>query len=462
MPVVVRSTCGSCCDPCCDPCCGPSCGPCCDPCCGPRCVVRTTTVCCRPAPVKVIKKTTATVRKSRAKPESVDSTLSQTPNRLCEHVRKRKFLMWIILVVVILILMVIIIPTVIVSKKNNDALMTSAQTTATEQTTIEVVATESPTTLKLISTRSSTTVKDKHIRKWKQNGLTIAGGNGCGDGSHQLWYPQGIYVDDDNQSVYVADTSNHRIIQWKYGAKTGEVAAGGNEMGDEMNQLSGPIDLVVDKKDNSLIICEHSNWRVVRWSRERQIIEQILMSSIACLGLAMDSNGDLYVTDHSSVRVRRWNDGETEDGTIIAGDYEPGYHANQLSAPCYIFIDQEHSLYVTDTFNNRVMKWMKDATEGIVVAGGQGEGTALSQLNSPRGVIVDEFDNVYVVDVFNYRTVRWSKGAREGSIVVGGNGFGNQPDQVGRAEDVSFDRQGNLYLVDSDNCRVLRFDVDYD
>ncbi|CAF1056655.1 unnamed protein product [Adineta steineri] len=67
MPVVVRSTYGSCCDPCCDPCCSPSCGPSCDPCCGPRCVVRTTTVCCRPAPVKVIKKTTVTVKKSCAR-----------------------------------------------------------------------------------------------------------------------------------------------------------------------------------------------------------------------------------------------------------------------------------------------------------------------------------------------------------------------------------------------------------
>ena len=58
-------------------------------------------------------------------------------------------------------------------------------------------------------------------------------------------------------------------------------------------------------------------------------------------------------------------------------------------------------MYVSDSGNNRVMKWMEGAKEGIVVAGGQGEGNSLRQLSYPRGVVVDQLDTVYVADLGN-------------------------------------------------------------
>ena len=39
---------------------------------------------------------------------------------------------------------------------------------------------------------------------WIQNGITVAGGNGQGNGMNQLSDPLGLYVDDD-ETVYVAD-----------------------------------------------------------------------------------------------------------------------------------------------------------------------------------------------------------------------------------------------------------------
>jgi len=44
--------------------------------------------------------------------------------------------------------------------------------------------------------------------KWKQQATTIAGGNGPGN---QFNLPVGIYVDDQQQTIYVADSDNHRI-----------------------------------------------------------------------------------------------------------------------------------------------------------------------------------------------------------------------------------------------------------
>ncbi|CAF4550426.1 unnamed protein product, partial [Rotaria sp. Silwood2] len=66
--------------------------------------------------------------------------------------------------------------------------------------------------------------------RWQQNGLTVAGGNGKGNGINQLSNPWGLYVDDD-QTIYVADGWNHRIVEWKWGATSGQVVAGGNGQG---------------------------------------------------------------------------------------------------------------------------------------------------------------------------------------------------------------------------------------
>ena len=63
--------------------------------------------------------------------------------------------------------------------------------------------------------------------KWKQQPTTIAGGNRPGNQLNQFNAPSGIYVDDQQQTIYVADYGNHRIIKWKFGERNGEVIAGG-------------------------------------------------------------------------------------------------------------------------------------------------------------------------------------------------------------------------------------------
>ena len=63
--------------------------------------------------------------------------------------------------------------------------------------------------------------------------------NRQGNGSNQLFYPWGLYVDDE-QTIYIADFRNHRIVEWKSGAKSGKVVAGGNGQGSGAHQLHGP------------------------------------------------------------------------------------------------------------------------------------------------------------------------------------------------------------------------------
>ncbi len=295
--------------------------------------------------------------------------------------------------------------------------------------------------------------------RWQQNGLTVAGGNGKGNRNNQLSYPWGLYIDDD-QTIYIADQLNHRIIEWKWNATSGQVVAGGNEKGNETHQLSYPRDVIVDKERDNLIICDWGNRRVVRWPRRNGTSGETIISNINCSGLTMDENGSLYVIDNGKHEVRRYRRGESQ-GTVVAGGKGYGNRLDQLSNPSYVFVDRDHSVYVSDSENNRVMKWMEGTKEGIVVAGGQGRGNSLRQFSYPHGFVVDQLDTVYVADSGNDRIMRWMKGATKGNIIVGGNGEGEQSNQLNGPFGLSFDRHGNLYVVDCRNNRVQKFNIDW-
>ncbi|CAF4011231.1 unnamed protein product, partial [Rotaria sp. Silwood1] len=293
--------------------------------------------------------------------------------------------------------------------------------------------------------------------KWAEHGIIIAGGHGYGDALNQLNGPCGLYVDDD-QAVYIADTRNHRIVEWKAGATSGQVVAGGNGPGRRTDQLNTPYDVIVDKETDSLIICDQLNTRVMRWSHRNRTSGEIIIDNINCRGLAMDDQRFLYVSDWGSNEVRRYGVRETS-GTVVASGNGRGDRLNQLDYPTYVFVDRDYSVYVSDWNNHRVMKWTRDATEGIVVAGGRGKGNDLTQLSEPRGVFVDQLGTLYVADKNNHRVMRWYKGAMQGDVIVGGKGIGYQKNELAGPEGLSFDRHGNLYVVDQVNNRVQRFSI---
>ena len=47
--------------------------------------------------------------------------------------------------------------------------------------------------------------------RWKQQGETVAGGHGHGVALHQLAFPKGVIL-DENDTLFIADDGNHRII----------------------------------------------------------------------------------------------------------------------------------------------------------------------------------------------------------------------------------------------------------
>ncbi|CAF0737105.1 unnamed protein product [Adineta steineri] len=344
----------------------------------------------------------------------------------------------------------------------------TATITATTAVTITAISTTVLTTINMSTTttitirgssNSSTNITANS--KWIQNGITVAGGNERGDELYQLGFPESIYIDDDDRRIYITDYKNHRIVEWEYSSKSSRVVAGGNREGNRSDQLSLPRDAIVDKQNDSLIICDRGNKRIVRWLRRNGTNGQTIISNIACNSLTMDNNGDLYVSDFVKDEIRRWKIGDT-NGIIVAGGNGQGNHLNQLNGSTYIFVDEDHSIYISDTQNHRIVKWTKNAKDGIVIAGGHGPGKNLTQLNHPSGLLVDQSGSVYVSDCYNQRIMRWLNGSKEGSIVVGGNGQGAQSNKFAFPRDLSFDQEHNLFVVDQFNDRVQKFLIDPD
>lgn len=262
-----------------------------------------------------------------------------------------------------------------------------------------------------------------------------------------------------NRCIYIVDSGNNRVLKWKFGAKSGQIVAGGNGEGCGMNQLFEPSYVMAGKKTDSLIICDKGNQRVIQWSLPRASIEKILISDIHCSALATDKNGDFYVSNYSKNDVRQWKVGKTL-GNVVAGENGIGYGLHQLHYPTHLFVDDKQSVYVMDTMNHRVVKWLKGAREGIVVAGDRDEGNDVTQLHLPKGMIVDQFGDIYIADYYNHRIVCWPEGSKEGHVIVSGNGEGARANQLSHPCHLSFDREGHLYVADTGNHRIQKFEID--
>ena len=282
---------------------------------------------------------------------------------------------------------------------------------------------------------------------WSHNGVSI------GSGFSQ---PRGLFVEDELK-ILIVDHGNHRIMQYNTDGTEGNVVVGANGSGTGLHQLNQPMTVVIDQDYDSLIICDHGNRRVVRWSRRNTIQQgELLVDNITCYGIALDEQRNLYVSDNEKNEVRRYQLGD-KNGIVVAGGNGVGSGLNQLHNPIYLSVDREQNIYISDNKNHRVMKWDRDATEGIVVAGGKDSGSSLQQLSFPNGVFVDSFGSVYVAEHNNHRVTRWPQGAQQGTQIVGENHQGTETTQFNAPFGLSFDRRGNLYVADTYNNRVQRF-----
>ncbi|CAF1309620.1 unnamed protein product [Didymodactylos carnosus] len=112
---------------------------------------------------------------------------------------------------------------------------------------------------------------------------------------------------------------------------------------------------------------------------------------------------------------------------------------NVFSKSCFDDVN-DNGIYVCDTGNSRIQKWLPNAINETTVAGENGWGSGFNQLKDPSSIIVDPSTRIiYISDYNNYRIVKWLPNATIGSLVAGGNSPNSQANQLYLPAGIRFD-----------------------
>jgi len=332
--------------------------------------------------------------------------------------------------------------------------------------------------------------------------FTVAGDGAVGfsgDGGEataaELNIPSGVAVDAQGD-LFIADQLNNRIrevnastgiITTVAGNGTSGFSGDGGQATDA--KLSSPTAVAVDAQGD-LFIADQLNFRIREVNLSTGIITTVAGNGVPGSsgdggeataaelnipsGVAVDAQGDLFIADTGSARVREVN-ASTGIITTVAGNGTFGSSgdgglatAAELNLPFGVAVDAQGDLFIADTGSARIRE--VNASTGIIttVAGngtrgfsGDGGKATTAQLDAPSGVAVDAQGDLFIADQNNAR-VREVDASTGIITTVAGNGTLGFSGDDGPAIDaqlvnptaVAVDAQGNLFIADQNNDRV--------
>jgi len=277
------------------------------------------------------------------------------------------------------------------------------------------------------------------------------GGNDGTNGAAQLYRPEGVAV-DTNGNLYVADNDENTIrkvapagTNWVVTTIAGTAGSpGGNDGTNGAAQFNAPI------------------------------------------GITIDGTGSLYVADYGSDTIRKITPSGTNwvvstiAGTDGVGGFADGTNGGaQFDQPSGIAVDTNGILYVADAYNCTIREVAPSGTNWVVttIAGtatnidgmvpnyGSADGTnGAAQFFGPSSIAVGRSGNLFVADTYNY-TIRKIAPAGTNWVVstiagqVGSYGFTDGPNlaaQFNYSYGIASDRSGNLYVADTDNYTIRK------
>ena len=280
---------------------------------------------------------------------------------------------------------------------------------------------------------------------------------------------RGLCVDRVSGRLWVADTSNNRVLGFPNAAAfiNGEAAdivigqadftsiqANRGGANPAQNTLSGPRGVATDSASR-LYVADTDNKRILRFDppftngmNAVQVFGQagsFTTANQAAMnaatadnlgnpeGIAVDANDNLFLADRFLSRVLRYNTpaaagGDTTADLVIgqanftSGDPNRGATAaaNTINRASGCGLDAAGNLYVCDEFNNRVLLYLAPLQNGQVAARVYGQpsfttdtanngGISATSMNTPVSVTVDPVSgNMYVADSINSRILEYT------------------------------------------------------
>ena len=269
----------------------------------------------------------------------------------------------------------------------------------------------------------------------------------------QLIGPYGIAVDSKGL-VYVADQKVGAVFIFNTETHDTQLIRNGYEA--HFGWING---LALDDNDR-LFVSDGKMHRILIFNTKHEVESQITEGLVDPVGLALDvENRFLYVADTQQDQVivydadsfkllRRIGTGGKNHYLTTPGDF---------SGPQGVAVDKEGNLYVTDTVNDRVEIFDGDG-KFISTFGKNGDGPA--DFERPKGIAIDGDGHIWVADQMQDRLKVFN---REGQLLTYiGAGHGNLPGQFKALVGVAIDKQNRVFTTEQypGRMQVFRYVTD--
>jgi len=264
----------------------------------------------------------------------------------------------------------------------------------------------------------------------------------------QLIGPYGIAIDSKGL-VYVADQRVGAVFIFNAETHDTQLIRNGYEA--HFGWING---LAIDD-DDRLFVSDGKMHRVMIFNAKHEVENQITEGLQDPVGLAIDTeNRFLYVVDTQQDQVivydadslkllRRIGTGGKTHFLTTPGDF---------GAPQGVALDSDGNVYVTDTLNNRVEIFDADGNF-ISLFGKHGDGPGY--LARPKGIAVDSDGHIWVADEMQDRLQVFN---REGQLLTYiGTGHGELPGQFKTLVGVAIDKQNRVFTTEQEPGRMQMF-----
>jgi sugar lactone lactonase YvrE/4-amino-4-deoxy-L-arabinose transferase-like glycosyltransferase len=168
----------------------------------------------------------------------------------------------------------------------------------------------------------------------------------------RLFHPRGLAIDEADR-LYVADTGGCRVVVYN---TAGERLTQLGWKGEGPGELLEPTDVALDGR-GAIYVVDTSNQRVQQldpWGGYRAEWSIPAAGPYNGPHLALAPDGSLLMTAPEQHQIQRYS----PDGTLLGEWGSLGTAAGQFRIPVGLAVDQAGNVYVADTLNHRVQKFL--------------------------------------------------------------------------------------------------------